>query len=88
MAEKNFPEMNFDERVAWARGFIALSVGDGSFQNAVWVVCHQFTLWPTAKAHPPLRAPRSKYKPPRVGSNVRLRGFGKAAKGKRGGRKA
>jgi hypothetical protein len=43
---KQFPDMNFDERVAWARGHILVAVGEGRFGHAVWTVCHQFTLWP------------------------------------------
>jgi hypothetical protein len=42
---KSFPEMDFNERVAWARGHILVAVGEGRFGDAVWLVCHQFTLW-------------------------------------------
>lgn len=61
--DKSFPDMSFDERVAWARGYLLISVGEGNFQNAVWVVCHQFTLWPKPKAtRPPLRQAKRKKK--------------------------
>jgi hypothetical protein len=43
---KSFPEMDFNERVAWAKGHILVAVGEGRFGEAVWAVCHQFTLWP------------------------------------------
>lgn len=55
MSEKTFPEMTFDERVAWAKGHILIAVGEGRYQQAVFTVCHQFTLWPMKKE--PVRFP-------------------------------
>jgi hypothetical protein len=43
---KVFRDMNFEERVAWAKGHILVAVGEGHFGNAVWTVCNQFALWP------------------------------------------
>jgi hypothetical protein len=77
--DKAFPDMTFDERVAWARGYLLVSVGEGNFQNAVWTVCHQFTLWPKPRnTQPPLRRPKSKYErlqrvPPRKKAKSRVR---------------
>lgn len=45
--EKTFPHMTFEERVAWAKGFILVAVGEGRYQQAVYIVCQQFTMWPT-----------------------------------------
>lgn len=47
--EKSFREMSFDERVAWARGYLLVAIGEGRFHDAVWVLCNQFTLWPLKK---------------------------------------
>lgn len=61
---KSFPEMTFDERVEWARGHILIAVGAGRFRDAVWVVCHQFTLWPkTASKKKEARAMAKARKP-------------------------
>lgn len=46
---KMFREMTFDERVAWARGHILVAVGEGKYQDAVWLVCQQFALHQTVE---------------------------------------
>jgi hypothetical protein len=47
---KTFPDMDFNERVAWAKGHILVAVGEGRFGDAVFAVCHQFALWPLKPA--------------------------------------
>jgi len=41
---KPAPEMNFDEFVAWAKGRILIAIGEGKYDDVVWMVCNQAAL--------------------------------------------
>lgn len=44
LAEKGLDEYTYDEFVAWAKGYLLLSIGKGEFGDAVWLVVNQCAM--------------------------------------------
>jgi hypothetical protein len=37
-----FDDMEFNQRVEWAKGHLLISIGGGKFESAMWLICNQF----------------------------------------------